>query len=199
MKHIKKRSHYRPGQAFGLLGFWGSQISRHSAHDGGKVVSPVHQLPLPPRKYSWSSFLLEAESTQGCSPTRRIMSMKNSNDTIGNRTCNLRSASANCATACPVWNRWLIKFFLKYHWYIDQRIWFCKFDIWQQSGHPWYILFTQYVITLILRRSPTGAVWFYTSTSNKRAAWPKLYTKSLTRDLKLMYSRLTLVRISINV
>ena len=55
------------------------------------------------------------------------------------------------------------------------------------------------VLTLILRRSHTGTVWFYTSTSNKRAARPKLFTKSLTRDLKLMYSRLTLVRISINL
>ena len=54
-------------------------------------------------------------------------------------------------------------------------------------------------LTLILRRSRTGTVWFYTSTSNKRAARPKLYTKSLTRDLKLMYSRLTMVRISINL
>ena len=54
-------------------------------------------------------------------------------------------------------------------------------------------------LTLILRRSHTGTVWFYTSTSNKRAARPKLYTKSLTRDLKLMYSRLTLVRISIKL
>ena len=54
-------------------------------------------------------------------------------------------------------------------------------------------------ITLILRRSRTGTVWFYTSTSNKRAARQKLYTKSLTRDLKLMYSRFTLVRISINL
>ena len=33
-------------------------------------------------------------------------------------------------------------------------------------------------LTLILRRSRTGTVWFYTSTSNKRAARPKLYTKS---------------------
>ena len=32
-----------------------------------------------------------------------------------------------------------------------------------------------------------------------RAARPKLYTKSLTRDLKLMYSRFTVVRISINL
>ena len=54
-------------------------------------------------------------------------------------------------------------------------------------------------LTLILRRSRTGTVWFYTSTSNMRAARPKLYTKSLTRDLKLMHSRLTLVRISINL
>ena len=54
-------------------------------------------------------------------------------------------------------------------------------------------------LTFILRRSRTGTVWFYTSTSNKRAARPKLYTKSLTRDLKRMYSRLTLVRISINL
>ena len=46
---------------------------------------------------------------------------------------------------------------------------------------------------------PYGTVWFYTSTSDKRAARPKLYTKSLTRDLKLMYSRFTLVRISINL
>ena len=54
-------------------------------------------------------------------------------------------------------------------------------------------------LTLILRRSRTGTVWFYTSTSNKRAARPTLYTKSLTRDLKRMYSRLTLVRISIKL
>ena len=54
-------------------------------------------------------------------------------------------------------------------------------------------------LTLILRRFRMGTVWFYTSTSNKRAARPKLYTKSLTRDLKRMYSRLTLVRISINL
>ena len=39
----------------------------------------------------------------------------------------------------------------------------------------------EYNLTLILRRSRTGTVWFYTSTSNKRAARPKLYTKSLTR------------------
>ena len=41
------------------------QISRPSAHEGGKGVSPMHQPPLPPRKYSWYSFVLEAESIPG--------------------------------------------------------------------------------------------------------------------------------------
>ena len=34
-------------------------------HYGGKVVSLTHRPPLPPRKYSWYSFLLEAESNPG--------------------------------------------------------------------------------------------------------------------------------------
>jgi hypothetical protein len=44
-------------------GGWGSRISRQSVHKGGKVVIPTHRPPLTPRKYSWYSFLLEAEST----------------------------------------------------------------------------------------------------------------------------------------
>ena len=34
-----------------------------TAQDGGKVVSLTHRPPLHPRKCSWYSFLLEAEST----------------------------------------------------------------------------------------------------------------------------------------
>jgi hypothetical protein len=36
-----------------------------TAQDGGKVVSLTYLPPLPPRKYTWYSFLLEAESTPG--------------------------------------------------------------------------------------------------------------------------------------
>ena len=74
-------------------------------------------------------------------------------------------------------------------------------SVWQSDGTGYNLgnHLGTHLLTLILRRSRTGTVWFYTSTSNKRAARPKLYTESLTRDLKLMCSRLTLVRISIKL
>jgi hypothetical protein len=34
-----------------------------TAQDGGKVVSLTQRQPSPPKKYTWYSFLLEAEST----------------------------------------------------------------------------------------------------------------------------------------
>jgi hypothetical protein len=44
------------------------RIFRQSAHEGGNVVNPTHRPPLPslpPRRYSWYSFLLGTGSTPG--------------------------------------------------------------------------------------------------------------------------------------
>jgi hypothetical protein len=55
---------------FGQLEIWfqedeAPRISRQSVYKGGKVLSPKDQQHLLRRRYSWYSFLLDAESTPG--------------------------------------------------------------------------------------------------------------------------------------
>jgi len=59
------------------------------AQDGGEVVSLTHRPPLSPGNTSATHFCQKLSRPQGHSATGRIMSLKNSNETIGNRTRDL--------------------------------------------------------------------------------------------------------------
>ena len=61
-----KQSLYRPGQALSVPGVWGPQISRKSAHEGVKVVSPTWQPSLP------LEIFLVRMSVRGCVDSREI-------------------------------------------------------------------------------------------------------------------------------
>jgi hypothetical protein len=74
-------------------GIWGSQISRKSAFEGGKDVSRTHRPPLHPGNTP-GTHCYRLIRSQGHSVAGRILSMKNSSDTIRNRTYHLSACSA---------------------------------------------------------------------------------------------------------
>ena len=69
-----------------------SHISRRSAHGGGNV-SLTYRETLPPGNIPGTHLYWRLSRHQGHSAAGRIMSMKNSNDTIGNRTRDLQACS----------------------------------------------------------------------------------------------------------
>ena len=60
-----------------------------TAQDGGKFVSLTYRPPLPPRNTPGTHFYQRLRRPQGHSSTERIMSLKNSNEIIGNQTRDL--------------------------------------------------------------------------------------------------------------
>jgi len=64
-KNKVKLSRYRPRWAKKVTGSLRFPDIMTTAQDDGKFVSLTHRPLFTPRKYSWYSFLLEAESTSG--------------------------------------------------------------------------------------------------------------------------------------
>ena len=62
---------------------------RDNGTGGGKFISLKHRPHLPPGNSPGTHFSLRLSRPQGHSAIGRIMSMKNSNDTIWNRTSDL--------------------------------------------------------------------------------------------------------------
>ena len=72
-----RESRNRPGVAQRIPGGLGSQISWHSAHEGGEVVSLTHRPPLTPRNLPGTHFQQGKGRPQGHGAVGKNMSLKN--------------------------------------------------------------------------------------------------------------------------
>jgi hypothetical protein len=88
---------YKKDKAVPLQAWSGAEGSRKlrfpdymtKAQDGGKVFSLAHRPPLPPGNAPGTHFCWKLSRPRSHSAIGRIMSMKNSNDNIWNRTIDL--------------------------------------------------------------------------------------------------------------
>jgi hypothetical protein len=70
-----------------------SQISWQSAYEVGKVFSPRHRPPLPPRSIRGTHVCYRMSRQRAHGEAGRIISMNNSNDISGNRNSDLPACS----------------------------------------------------------------------------------------------------------
>ena len=78
-----------------------SEISRQSAHEGCKVVSPTHRPPLTLGNTPGTHLYKRLSRRQGYNAAGRVMSIKNSSDTIGKRTRDLLACSTMPQPSAP--------------------------------------------------------------------------------------------------
>jgi hypothetical protein len=97
-KAVPVQAYYRPR---GFKKVEASRLTRQSAHESVKGVSPIHWMPLPPQEIFLVLISVGGCVDQGQSASRWIMSMKNSIDTIGNQTHYLPACSVEPQPTAP--------------------------------------------------------------------------------------------------
>jgi hypothetical protein len=112
------------GKAVPLQAWSGPEGSRNlrfpdymtMAQDSGKVVSLTHMPPLPPENAPGAHLCWRLSRPQGYSAIGRIMSTKNSNDTIWNRTSHLPICSTVPYPLCHHQRSPMVRVLIGFKW-----------------------------------------------------------------------------------